>query len=79
MLAPTPNPGPKFQNVPTKNDFNPSFKIIVTHYYWNETVKSTPKAPIPQINLSLSLRGYWKCMFVDFLTGYIGPSNCVHC
>ena len=22
--------------------------------------------------------GYWKCMFVDFLIEYIGPSNCVH-
>ena len=22
--------------------------------------------------------GYWKCMFVDSLTEYIGPPNCVH-
>ena len=54
-LAPTPNPRSEFHDIPTKTT-----SILHSRHHrilllLNETVKSTPEAPIPQLTLSLSL------------------------
>ena len=41
------------------------------------TMKTLSK-PHWDLNLPWLTSGYWKCMFVDFLVGYIDPLNCVH-
>lgn len=55
MLAPTPNPISEFHDIQTKTT-----SILHSRHHrilllLNETVKSTPKAPIPQLTLSLSV------------------------
>ena len=54
VLAPTPNPRSEFHDIQTKTT-----SILHSRHHrilllLNETVKSTPKAPIPQLTLTLS-------------------------
>ena len=55
--------------------------VRFTQQYSSYIIKSTMKRlqkPDWKSVLLLSSYGYRKCMFVDFLIGYIGPPNCVH-
>ena len=47
----------------------------------NKTCNAIPTAMkhLQKLDLFWVGYGYWKCMFVDFLIGYICPPNCVHC
>ena len=43
--------------------------VALANLLWNICKKLHPP---------LSSYGYWKCMFVDFLIGYVGPPNYAH-
>ena len=54
-------------------DLHNKTRVALANLQWNIC-----KNQIENQTSSLFSYGYQKCMFVDFLIGYIGPPNCVH-